>query len=318
MSSAFLAQLVTFAHTYPHPDTEPSESWDQKCALLMARLGLALHGIGWAVQPRGYGDAYPIAVATGNVTPLNKNAAAAPIGAFHFWIISGTVGHVGVDANGGGTTVFMATTHLSQSVEADIGINSVAGYTAFAVSQGGHYVGWADNYNGGKYKLPSELTANQRITKVASSVRATPSNAANVKILATLPAGTTETILGYRTDGGVVDGVGTWLQIATGWVWLGDWTTNSLTGLKNVTPAVVTPPVVTTPVVTQPVEPPVVTAPVVVTPSDPEPPVTTAPVVTQPTTPVTTTPSTTTTTPVKAKPKAIGFWAWLLEFFSHI
>lgn len=153
MTTALATFTTGFAHRYTKPDEYPTESWDQKCALLMARIGLAKHGLGWHVAPRIYGNADAMAAATAKRTPLNKDSTKAPIGAFHFWS-----DHVGLDVNGGGTTLFMATTHLAVKLEIAIGYQSETGYTKYAKSIGWKYLGWADNYNGGKYKLPVEVS----------------------------------------------------------------------------------------------------------------------------------------------------------------
>jgi peptidoglycan hydrolase-like protein with peptidoglycan-binding domain len=71
---------------------------------------------------------------------------AAPPGAFHFWDI-GQYGHVGVDLNGGGSSVFMASRKLSDAWGDAIGVNSVGGYNA---ASGARYMGWSMDYAGSR------------------------------------------------------------------------------------------------------------------------------------------------------------------------
>jgi hypothetical protein len=124
------------------------------CALLMARFALAPGGIGWAVAPRGYGNAATVARDSGW---LNPDVSAAPISAWHFWDW-GTDWHVGVDLSGGGVDVFMASSFLRESWGSHIGVNSVVGYNA--ANQSARYLGWAANYRGGRYNLPAGTASN--------------------------------------------------------------------------------------------------------------------------------------------------------------
>lgn len=141
---------AAFSRLYPvHPDTQPNAGWDMNCALLMARFGLARGGVGWAVAPRAYGDAITVA---NNSGPLNKNAAAAPVGAWHYWNWA-VFGHVGSDLTGGGNDVFMASAFLRDEWGTHLGLNSVGGYNA--ANRSATYLGWATNYRGGRYNLPA-------------------------------------------------------------------------------------------------------------------------------------------------------------------
>lgn len=155
-----------FASLNPRPDTRPGETWNQLCALLMARFALApasKGGIGWRAAPRAYGDAIVVARDSGI---LNGNPAMAPIGAWHFWDI-GRYGHVGVDLSSGGIDVFMATGHLREGWQAYLGINSVDGYTR---ATGAKYLGWTTNYRGGVYNLPLEPAGTGGITPIGDDM----------------------------------------------------------------------------------------------------------------------------------------------------
>ncbi|MCP3167895.1 hypothetical protein [Myxococcus qinghaiensis] len=121
------------AYASAHP-TRDGGTWDQWCASLMWRFG-------------GFPEssARPSAIEAYHASTRQPySASQAPAGAFHWWDI-GSFGHVGLDLNGGGTTVFMATRKLSQSWGNAIGINSVSGYSA---ASGARYLGWSLDYAG--------------------------------------------------------------------------------------------------------------------------------------------------------------------------
>ncbi|NVJ23869.1 MULTISPECIES: hypothetical protein [Myxococcus] len=121
------------AYASAHP-TRDGGTWDQWCASLMWRFG-------------GFPEssARPSAIEAYHASTRQPySAAQAPAGAFHWWDI-GSFGHVGLDLNGGGTTVFMATRKLSQSWGNAIGINSVSGYSS---ASGARYLGWSLDYAG--------------------------------------------------------------------------------------------------------------------------------------------------------------------------
>lgn len=278
MTSNFATELTAFAHRYPHPDTRPAgSSWNQGCALLMARLGLAPQPIGWAVPPHSYGDAGPMAADTARIAPLNPNSKLAPIGALHWWLIAGSVYHVGVDANGGGTQIFMATGELENVLERYIGYSSEAFYSAFAKKQGGHYLGWSKSYNGGLYKLPVEpapatvsLAPNQRRAGAAGvNARASYTTASAIVASAGIAPNAAGTFDGYVTGTSVTVGKVT----STTWYVKGKYyysaaafeTAPSTSGLTDLTPNPTTPvppTTVPTPVDTAPAAPSTPTDPV--------------------------------------------------------
>jgi hypothetical protein len=84
-------------------------------------------------------------VAYRNSTIVSTDSTTAPIGAFHYWNYE-DLGHVGVDLLGGGSVVFMASSHLGDSWGDGLGVNSVGAY-------GGSYLGWSMEYNGHGQRL---------------------------------------------------------------------------------------------------------------------------------------------------------------------
>ncbi len=112
--------------------TRDGGSWSGWCAALMVRFG-------------GYSRYAPSAIsAYGMSSIVGHDPSAAPVGAYHWWDI-GRYGHVGIDLLGGGTTVFMASSHLADSWGTAIGVNSVPGYNA---ASGARYLGWSTDYIG--------------------------------------------------------------------------------------------------------------------------------------------------------------------------
>lgn len=141
-----------FAARYPTSRSHPSggdNDWDQDCGRLCYRFAAWL---GWATRPNEgqVYSAYAVAMASGR---LNLNAAAAPVGAWHFWDIGGPGnGHVGVDLTGGGRRVFMGTWSVAEDWGRAVGVLSVGGYTAAKAGRA-RYLGWATNYAGGTVNL---------------------------------------------------------------------------------------------------------------------------------------------------------------------
>ena len=130
-------QCRSYAAAHPERD---GGTWDQWCGSLMYRMcdtyGNAPSGdvsSAWTVWER---------------TPTaGTDASTAPAGAFHFWDIGGPAnGHVGLDARGGGGTVFMATRRITESLGTAIGFASVDEYTQ---NSGASYVGWCLSYADG-------------------------------------------------------------------------------------------------------------------------------------------------------------------------
>ena len=141
-NGAFYAPAKEFAKA--HPTRAEGKSWDGWCAALMVEFG-KVPAAGDAI------DAYKLSHIE------SKDESKAPVGALHWWKISDTVYHVGVDLNGGGDTVFMATTFISESwgatgKDADaIGVNSVDGYSKKNPSNPA-YLGWSKDYAGAELK----------------------------------------------------------------------------------------------------------------------------------------------------------------------
>lgn len=276
MSTKLYAAFVTYAKANATVD---GHTWNQYCALGMSRFQNYLGG--WTKAPKLFGP-YAVTVAHASGT-LNKTASKAPIGAYHFWSI-GTAGHVGIDLEGGGTTLgMMGTSALTTTIHAYIGISSVAKYNA----HGATYLGWATNYAGGVGKRPKETTSTastgtttpavdpavRTTVAVGANVRATPT--ATGKLGTPIAGGKAVKMDGYAV-GDKVAGSTTWFHHSTGWSHSSGFTSASITNLANKTPVVpVKPPVTTTPpVVTEPTEPPVSVDPPVESGEPTEPPVT--------------------------------------------
>ena len=126
------AKSRTFAELHKTHNGGP---WDGWCAALMARMCIA-YGNGPIPIP-------PSAQMAGDwAGKLNSDYTKAPIGAFHYWKW-GADGHVGLDTKGGGTSVFMASSYLSESLSNSIGFQSVDAYTRNGSFP---YRGWSMNY----------------------------------------------------------------------------------------------------------------------------------------------------------------------------
>lgn len=253
------------AYAAAHPTRPPSRTsgtWDQLCGVLMYQFGTTLP---WAKAP---GTTGPTAAAVGNASGwLNPNAAAAPIGAFHFWAI-GSAGHVGMDLSGGGADVLMATKALRESWGSAIGVQSVAGYTK---AKGATYRGWATNYGGGIPSIPAEPAPSASARKVGTvnaRRRVSPEVTAAIGAVP-LAAGSVHEVEGWRYGDNHLGQP--WYSIGGLWSHGSAFTESSTRGLANLNPALPDPPVV----VPEPVEPPAPepeepeTGPIVV----PEPPV---------------------------------------------
>jgi hypothetical protein len=132
-NSAIYDRARAYAAAHPKRD---GGTWNQWCGSLVWRFGALPES---AVRPSAI-------AAYRDSTIVSTDPARALIGAFHFWDI-GTYGHVGVDLNGGGAAVFMASLNLSESWGDAIGINSVSGYGA---RTGARYLGWSMDYAGGR------------------------------------------------------------------------------------------------------------------------------------------------------------------------
>lgn len=159
--------MRAFAALYPtRPPSRSAGTWDQACGVLMVEFGAYLGGATlhdfqtlastavkpfWLTPPtRSIATAADVLANSGIAS---TDPSLAPVGAWHLWdrVIND---HVGQDADGGGTRVFMATDLLDESLGSDIGFASVATY-----SRRGRYRGWTTNYSGGQVSLPTEPTA---------------------------------------------------------------------------------------------------------------------------------------------------------------
>lgn len=101
---------------------------------------------------------------------------------------------------------------------------------------------------------PPPMAANQRKTGPdVVNIRKEPNSKS--AILGQIPPNTVQTFEGYAV-GEMIDKYNVWYKGSTGYVWCGAFTTQSMDGLKLITPAVTTPPVTTPPVTTPPVTTP--------------------------------------------------------------
>lgn len=131
LNSTIYDRARAYAASHPLRD---GASWNQWCASLVWRFGQCPAS---SVRPSAIDAYYHSSI-------VSTDASRAPTGAIHYWAI-GQYGHVGVDLNGGGQQVFMATYKLAASWGNAIGINSVGGYSA---ATGARYLGWAMDYSG--------------------------------------------------------------------------------------------------------------------------------------------------------------------------
>lgn len=129
--------------------TRDNGSWRSWCASLMFRAS----DFGWSA------DTATEARQASSIASLD--ASLAPAGSFHWWDISGiTEGHVGMDLDGGGRRVMMATDKLDDSWGTAIGTSSVAGY---GVRTDSTYLGWSRDYVGQRLAGSSSATADDGI-----------------------------------------------------------------------------------------------------------------------------------------------------------
>src|SRR5690606_20861102 len=140
-----------FAAANPQrPPSRTTGSWSNLCGVLINQFGLTLP---WRSAPGVVG---PTAKAVMNASGArNPHAAAAPVGAFH-WFSWGNSGHVGIDLSGGGHDVFMASAYLRESWgKGGIGVNSAS---AWGARSDASYLGWTTQYGGGILTIPAEPT----------------------------------------------------------------------------------------------------------------------------------------------------------------
>jgi peptidoglycan hydrolase-like protein with peptidoglycan-binding domain len=156
--------FVAFVKAYPTaPATRPSETtWSMWCGLCMIQF---VAWLGGARQRTDFNDAgkWWKKKWTGDVSSafraamgsgvLTKDHTQAPLGAFHWWDWSGpNNGHVGIDLDGRGTRIGMASTAVANKLGTAIGTISVKAYTY------GTYLGWSTGYSGGRPHLPAEVS----------------------------------------------------------------------------------------------------------------------------------------------------------------
>lgn len=149
-----------FAKKYPKPSAHPNgptgngdTTWDQDCAAFVYRFGLFVVGsAAWEEANDVYGPtAWDVCKASGT---LVGDASKAPGGAIHWWrssTLSGAPGHVGVDLDGGGDRLAMATYAADPELAPALGYQSVDGYSAAKKTM--KYAGWTLNYGGAKFPI---------------------------------------------------------------------------------------------------------------------------------------------------------------------
>lgn len=195
-----------------NPKPSDATNWNQQCGKGQFRFNSTQNG--WVSAPKVTGPgAIDVARASG---VLNKNWAAAPIGAWHYWSV-GTYGHVGQDASGGGTEVAMiGTSKLATKIINYGGFQSVTGYGTAT------YMGWATNYGGGVAKIPAEpvvvVQPNQRQVLKSGAVKRRAEPYKDDTLFPAMPpptpAGTVTTPAGWVT-GDMYEGL-PWFQNADG------------------------------------------------------------------------------------------------------
>ena len=138
-------QMRQYAAANQRPFDEPT--WNQMCGSLMFRFNTWR---GWVRPP--FKSIDPAATAGDNSGWLNPNAAAAPVGAWHFFNVPGVpAGHVMQDAKGGGWRCFTTGYSVGEVLSPyALGFQSVAGYVA---AKNATYRGWSTNYAGGTIDL---------------------------------------------------------------------------------------------------------------------------------------------------------------------
>lgn len=128
-------RAVAFADQNP---TRPGSggTWDQYCAALMYWFG-------------GFSSSAQSAAAAYAASPIeSQDPTTAPIGAFHYFSVPGSMyGHVGVDLLGEGAVVFMASSHIAEQWGSSpyLGVNDIATYCEVS---GATYLGWSMEFNG--------------------------------------------------------------------------------------------------------------------------------------------------------------------------
>ncbi|MFD5864348.1 hypothetical protein ACFWGP_05315 [Agromyces sp. NPDC127015] len=138
-----MATLEALARAYANRYKTPGSgeaSWDQMCGSLMFRM-CDLYG----KEPTG--DVRSAYIVYERSSIVSTDPSKAQPGDFHFWAIGGRYnGHVGLDVRGGGSTVFMATRAVRESLGSAIGFQSVQGYSN---AKGATYLGFSRGYANG-------------------------------------------------------------------------------------------------------------------------------------------------------------------------
>lgn len=156
LNSSIYDRARGYASAHPRRD---GASWNQWCGSLVWRFGQCPAS---SARPSAI-DAYR------HSNIVSTDASKALTGAIHYWDI-GQYGHVGVDLNGGGQQVFMATYKLQQSWGDAIGINSVSGYKA---ASGARYLGWSMDYSGCRIAGGGQQPLNTGVTPASTGLART-------------------------------------------------------------------------------------------------------------------------------------------------
>ena len=122
----------------------PGFDWDQECSRLVWYSVWTLSGL-----PESQIIAYDPALAGYRASAIEStDPSRAPIGAIHFWDY-GSVGHVAVDVEGGGSTIFMTGNSSAVAYRLDRGGSRNYGLVSFDDYQArkGHpYLGWSRRF----------------------------------------------------------------------------------------------------------------------------------------------------------------------------
>ena len=139
-----MSELFDHAHSWATEHPKRSEnpngtgalmSWAGYCQSMVWRFATA-----YGKEPPSYSSAKLAGDASG---PLNPDVRKAKPGAIHYWS-TGADGHVAIDLLGGGSDLFMASSHLDWAWGDCIGIISWGKYqAAIGDPSGKNYRGWS-------------------------------------------------------------------------------------------------------------------------------------------------------------------------------
>ncbi len=144
-----VATLEALARSYgaAHPRrvddvTGTVTTWHLWCASLIFRF-------------TGSATSYLNATFAGDAATIaSGDAAAAPIGAVHYWGSRGNKGHVAIDVRGRGRSLFMASKKVTEDLGDAIGFVPFSGYTTGLV-----YRGWSMGYGGNRSMAADDIGA---------------------------------------------------------------------------------------------------------------------------------------------------------------